>query len=152
MKEMSWYLLGVVTQSLPGGSPAQRSIFNPAIECIWGLLKSHMYARYISHNDATLSYMEDDVNGFHTLRDDFSLRRASKKVKAKAKALGTELVKMRNVDEDTNAETWTPSQLLHEMNSLREYLSSKIDISEEFDAEFNFPKIHLMPHSAERIC
>jgi hypothetical protein len=33
MKEMSRYLLGVVTQSLRGGIPAQRPIFNCAIEC-----------------------------------------------------------------------------------------------------------------------
>jgi hypothetical protein len=33
MKEMSRYLCGVVTQSLPGGGPAQRLLFNRAIEC-----------------------------------------------------------------------------------------------------------------------
>jgi len=33
MKEMSRYLLGVGTQSLRGGSPAQHPIFNRAIEC-----------------------------------------------------------------------------------------------------------------------
>ena len=33
IKEMSRYLLGVVTQSLRGGIPAQRPIFNHAIEC-----------------------------------------------------------------------------------------------------------------------
>jgi len=33
MKEMSQYLLRVVTQSLGGGSPTQRPIFNHAIEC-----------------------------------------------------------------------------------------------------------------------
>jgi hypothetical protein len=33
MKEMSRYLLGVVTQSLRGGDPAQRPIFNRAFEC-----------------------------------------------------------------------------------------------------------------------
>jgi hypothetical protein len=32
MMEMSWYLLGVVTQSLRGGSLAQRPIFNCTIE------------------------------------------------------------------------------------------------------------------------
>jgi hypothetical protein len=32
MKEMSRYLLGAVMQSLQGGSPAQRHIFNRAIE------------------------------------------------------------------------------------------------------------------------
>jgi hypothetical protein len=57
MKEMSQYLLGVVTQSLRGGSPAQSPIFNRAIECPWALLEFYMYARYKSHDDATLSYM-----------------------------------------------------------------------------------------------
>ena len=44
MKEMSGYLLGVVTQSLRGGSPAQHPIFNVAIECTWALLEFNMYA------------------------------------------------------------------------------------------------------------
>jgi len=39
MKEMSRYLLGVVTQSLRGGSPTQRPIFNRAIECTRALLE-----------------------------------------------------------------------------------------------------------------
>jgi len=39
MKEMSWYLLGVVTQSLWGGSPVRRPIFNPAIECTRAVLE-----------------------------------------------------------------------------------------------------------------
>jgi hypothetical protein len=76
MKEMSWYLLGVVTQSLPGGIPAQSPIFNHTIEYTWVLLDIYMYARYKSHNDATLSYMEDTLRRFHTFKDDFLLGRA----------------------------------------------------------------------------
>ena len=45
VKEMSWYLLGVVTQSLRGRSYAQRPIFNRAIECTWALLEFYMYAQ-----------------------------------------------------------------------------------------------------------
>jgi hypothetical protein len=37
MREMSQYLLGVVTQSQRGRSPAQRLIFNRAIQCTWTL-------------------------------------------------------------------------------------------------------------------
>jgi hypothetical protein len=69
MKEISRYLRGVVTQSLRGGSPAQSPIFNHAIECTRALLKFYMYARYKSHDDATLSYMEDALHGFHTIKD-----------------------------------------------------------------------------------
>jgi len=74
MKEMSQYLLGVVTQSLRGGSPAQCPIFNRAIECTRALLEFYRYARYKSHDDATLSYMEDvtarnqGYDGLHSLR------------------------------------------------------------------------------------
>jgi hypothetical protein len=44
MKEMSRKLLGVVTQSLRGGNPTQRPIFNRAIECTRALLEFYMYA------------------------------------------------------------------------------------------------------------
>jgi hypothetical protein len=44
VKEMSRYLLGGVTQPLPGGSPAQSPIFNHAFECTWALLEFYMYA------------------------------------------------------------------------------------------------------------
>jgi hypothetical protein len=52
-----------------------------------------MYALYKSHDDATLSYMEDALHSFHTFQDVFLLGRAGKKAKAKANALRTELVK-----------------------------------------------------------
>jgi hypothetical protein len=73
MKGMGWYLLGVVTQSLRGGSPAQRPIFNRAIQCTRALLEFYMYAQYNSHDDATLSYMEDDLHYSHTFNDVFLL-------------------------------------------------------------------------------
>jgi len=46
---------------------------------------------------------------------------------------------------------WTPSKKRREMNAWRDYISHKIDISKELDANFNFPKIHLMSHWAEQI-
>ena len=90
---MSRYLLGVVTQSLRGGNPAQRPIFNCVIECTQPLLEIYMYAQYESHHDATLGYMEATLRHFHFFIDVFLLGRAGKKVKAKANALITELVK-----------------------------------------------------------
>ena len=43
MKEMSRYILGVVTQSLRGGRPAQSPVFNHAIECTRALLEFERY-------------------------------------------------------------------------------------------------------------
>jgi len=151
MKEMSLYLLGVVTESLRGGSPSQRPIFNYAIECTLALLEFYMYARYISHDDATLSYMEDALHRFHTMNDVFLLGQASKKANTKANALRTELVKKWKVDEETNAGTWMPSKKRREMNAWQDYISQEINVSKELDADFNFPKIHLMSHWVEQI-
>jgi hypothetical protein len=148
MKEMSRFLLGVVTQSLQGGNPAQSPIFNLAIECTRVLSDFCMYAQYKSHDDATLSYMEDALHRFHTFKEVFLLMRAGKKGKAKANELRTELL-MGMDDGETNAETWTASKKQREVNAWWDYIRQEIDISEEFDADFNFPKIHLLSHWGE---
>jgi len=151
MKKMSRDLLGVVTQSLRGGHPAQSPIFNHAIECTLALLQFYMYAWYKSHDDATLSYMEDSFHRFHTLKDVFLLRGASKMAIAKANAPRTELMKKRKVDNERNGETWTRSIKCHEMNAWQDYISHKIDISKELDADFHIPKIHRMTLWVEQI-
>jgi len=72
-------------------------------------------------------------------------------VKAKANELRTELVKKGKVDEETYAETWTLSKKRREMNTWQDYISHEIDVSKELDADFNFPKIHMMTHWVEQI-
>jgi hypothetical protein len=46
MKEMSQYLLGVVTQALQGRFPAQCPIYTCVIDCKWAVLGFHIAARY----------------------------------------------------------------------------------------------------------
>jgi hypothetical protein len=60
-------------------------------------------------------------------------------------------MKKRKVDQETNAETWTPSRKRCEMNAWPDYISHQIDISKELEANFNFPQIHLMSHGAEQV-
>jgi len=117
MKEMSRHLLGVVTQSLRGGSPTQRRILNVAIEYTWQWLQFYLYALYVSHNDATMSYMEDALGRLHTFKDVFLLGWAGKKATATANTLRTVLMKKRKVDKGTNADTWTPSKKRREMDA-----------------------------------
>jgi len=110
-----------------------------------------MYARYKSHDDATLSYLEDALHHFDTFNEVFLLKRAGKNAKAKANALRTELMNKWKVDKESNAETWTPSKKRCEMNALQDYISHKIDVSKELDANFNFPQINLMSHRVKQI-
>ena len=74
IKEISQYLLGVVAQSLRGGSTAQYPISNYGMECTRALSGSYMYARHKSHDDATFSYMEDIFGPFPTFKDVLLLR------------------------------------------------------------------------------
>jgi hypothetical protein len=110
-----------------------------------------MYAPFKSHDDATLSYIEDALRRIHTFKDVFLLGQAGKKAKAKANALRTKLVKKGEVDEETNAETWTPSKKRRKMNAWQVDISHEIDVSKQLDADFNFLKIHLMSHWVEQI-
>jgi hypothetical protein len=105
-----------------------------------------MYTSYKSQDDATLSYMEDAWHGFHTFKDVFILGRAGKKAKAKANALRKELMKKRKVDEEKNANTWTPSKKQRKINAWRDFISHKIEVAQELDADFNFRNIYLMSH------
>jgi len=148
---MSRYLLGILTQSLQGGSTAQRPIFHRAIECTWELLQFSMYARYKSHDDATLSYTKDALCRFHTFKDVFLLGQACKMVKGKANLMRAELVKKRKVDEETNTGTWSPTKKWREMNAWQDYISHEIDDSQELEADFTLPKMHLMSHLLEQI-
>jgi hypothetical protein len=97
IKKMNWYLLGVVSQPLRDGSPAQNPIFNHAIECRCGLLEFYMYARYKSHGDAIFSSMQDSSNHFHTFQAVFSPRLVGRKSKAKPNTLTAELVRKQKV-------------------------------------------------------
>jgi hypothetical protein len=93
--------------------------------------------------------MADALHRVHTFKDVFLLGQAGKKAKAKANALRMELVKKRMVDEETNAEIWVPSKKRRELNTWWDNISHEIDVSKELDADFNFPKIHLISHCVE---
>jgi len=96
--------------------------------------------------------MKDAFCRFHTFKDVYLLGRAGKKANAKANTLSTEFMMKRKVDEETKTETWTPSKKLREMNAWQDYISHKIDVSKELDADLNFLKIHLISHWVEHIC
>jgi len=103
-----------------------------------------MYAQYKSHDDATLSYMEDTLCHFHTFKEVFLLDQAGKQPKAKPNALRTELVKQRKLVKETYAEMWMLSKKWSEMNTCRDYPTHELDVAKEFNSDFNCPKIQFM--------
>jgi len=151
MKEMSRCRLGGVTQSLRGGRTAERPISTRAIECTGALLELYMYAQYKCHDDATLSNRQDTLHRVHTFKEVCLLGRAGKKAKAQANALGAELLSKRKVDDETHPEMWMPSKKWSKMNIRWDDIWHEIEVSKQLDADFNFPKIHLMSHWVKQI-
>jgi hypothetical protein len=110
-----------------------------------------MYAGYKSHDDVTLSSMEDALCRLHAFKDVFLLGQAGINAEAKANALGMGLVTKRMVAQETNVETWTASKKWGETNAWRDYIIYEIDVSKELDGDFNFPMIDLISHWVEQI-
>jgi hypothetical protein len=75
--------------------------------------------------------MEDALCRFHTFKDVFLLGRVGKKAKAKSNALKTKLVQKRTIDDESKAETWTPSNKRRKMNAWQDYISHEIHIPME---------------------
>jgi hypothetical protein len=96
--------------------------------------------------------LEDVLRPFHTLKDVFLYGQAGKKAKANATGLKLELVNKRKVEKKTNAQTWMPSKKRRKITSWRDYISHAIDVSKEFDADFNLLRIHMRSHWVEQIC
>jgi hypothetical protein len=63
------------------------------MECTGAVLEFNKYAQYTSHDDATLSYLEDAFCSFHSINDVLLLGRASKKIKATVNNPRTALLK-----------------------------------------------------------
>jgi hypothetical protein len=151
LKEMTRYLVGVLTQSLRCQSPAQHHILNHPMECTRALSGFHLYVRYTSHDDATLNYMENSLHSSHPFKDVSLLVRAGKHMMAKPNALKTEPVTNRTVADDTNSSTSMPSKKRREMNVWWDYISHEIYVFNELDGNFNFPEIPFIFHWVKEI-
>ena len=81
---------------------------------------------------------------FHTYKHVALLGRARKGANPKADALKLDPGKRGKVNEETNSFTAMLSQMWREMNVRQDDMSNKIVIEKELDANFTFPKIHLM--------
>ena len=57
--------------------------FKRALECVRTLVDFNMMARYPSHTDETIAYMEDYVGRFHQMKDIFLVFRVSQRTQAK---------------------------------------------------------------------
>jgi hypothetical protein len=82
-----------MTQSLCAASSTQHPTFKYKIVWTREVLEFYMSARYKSHEDASLSCMDDALYCIHTFKEVFLLGQPGNKAMAKSNTLTTELVK-----------------------------------------------------------
>jgi len=124
--------------------------FKKAIACVRYLTNFGIIARHASDTESTINYMRDYLRWFHETKGLFLCFRAGKVAKAKAEAVQRELNLQRESRQSAldNLSAKLLAQLQDEDQLERQYLINDIL---EVESDFNFPKIHLLSHNADRI-
>jgi hypothetical protein len=150
LKNMSRFLVSVLSNALRCPEYHERADFNDAIECTRALLDFYMYCRYPSHDDDTLNLMDDALSRFHTHKPVFLKYRASKRTTAESRALRKELIEERD-HELANHQSESASARDRRAKRWNDYIHSEVAQLLEGGSDFNLPKLHLLTHFRKSI-
>jgi hypothetical protein len=150
LKNMSRFLVSVLSNALRCPEHHERADFNDAIECTRALLDFYMYCRYPSHDDDTLNLMDDALRRFHNHKPVFLKYRASKRTTAESRALRKELIEERD-HELANHQSESASARDRRAKRWNDYIQSEVAQLLEGGSDFNLPKLHLLTHFRKSI-
>jgi Plavaka transposase len=157
MKALGKIILPVFAATLsnlgPTTTSTQKSAFKEAILCIKALVNFHLMSQYRSHTDATLQYMSNYLDDFHSHKDVFKRFRAGKTSKKLAAALRTQLSAERALERD-NDETFRRLSKNAKDRCLEEDrigVETEVEAALKQESHFNFVKMHLLAHFTEHI-
>jgi hypothetical protein len=145
LRQISRYLLGVVTNTLRSPSPLEKPIFDNVIQCTRALLEFYLYCRYPTHNTETLDLMDQCLRWFHKYKSVFLQFRPYKKATQQCKQLLKNLNSERDIDME-KYQNLTATQRKLRLDEWNEWIKSEVENKLEEDSSFNFPKLHLMSH------
>jgi len=147
---MLHFLVAVLRCALRAASATQRDVFNQAIECSRALVEFYFYAPYNSHDEQTFGLMSTARRNFHHFKDVFRQFRAGKRVTKEGKARRKELIAERD-DELKSMKFKTAAHCECQRKSWNEFINTEMVEHHADGGDFNFPKIHQMPHFHEQI-
>ena len=143
--QMARFLLSVLYVTLRRQPDAFRRDMQDCLKATRGLLHFHFYSTYPMQDESTLVNMDDALAVFHAHKDVFRRFRATKKGKADAAALKTELIEQRDI---------ALGQVMHLTAMQRkdikaewdEHIEAAVRERLQEDGDFGFPKLHLLTH------
>ncbi|KAF8533564.1 hypothetical protein BDD12DRAFT_760152, partial [Trichophaea hybrida] len=117
------------------------------VECTCSLIKFYFYCQYDSHDDETLDLMDNALHCFHNSQDVFQQFRLGKRLAAEAKERRTELCAKQDAQlnwEENKKKTAAFRHCIH--YAWKGIVDAEMAKYIEDGCDFNFRKIHLMPH------
>ncbi|KAF8473800.1 hypothetical protein BDZ91DRAFT_845281 [Kalaharituber pfeilii] len=137
------------TANQPRLTGGQKQDFDKAISCIRYLTDFMLMAQYRSHTASTIAYMEKYLRKFHEHKDVFLACRAGKEARNEAGKAKQQLASDHRLAEASERHTVAQRERLRKEHQLERQLLVEDLLGEE--ADFNFPKIHMLSHYADQI-
>ena len=153
LKMLGRTLLPILGATLQSPTAEQRGHFKQAILCVKGLIFFHLMAKYHSHTDRTIAYMESYLEDFHRHKEIFARFRANKMTKKSALELRQELSAELKIARES-AGDWhrlSSTAKTRRIDEDRSIVKYEVDQHLTEESDFNFVKMHLPIHFGESI-
>jgi len=139
--------LGVLSVALRQPGSAELIPFKHALGSVMALFDFNMMTQYPSHTAETITYMEDNLDMFHKMKDIFLEFRVTKRIDPKIDEQRWEL----RHDRPKTSERIAPSKRRRMRNAERvEETELHMDLI-FCELNFNFIKMHLLSHFGDHI-
>jgi hypothetical protein len=152
MRNLARILLTTLVAALVNPTPRQTPEFDKAIRCVRALVQFHQMTEYHSHTDATVEYLEHYLSEFHQYLPVFLEYRTTVKIKA---AITTIKTMFKNRIDEALKEAKKQGRSPSTQEQIKEQLlleqADEIDAVVQEQANFSFPKMHLLNHFARSI-
>jgi len=153
MKAHGRVIVPVFAATLLNPSASQKIPFTEALLCVKNLVYFHFMAQNRYHTEATIKYMENYLEEFHSHKDVFSQFHASKSTKKVSEALKTQLTLDKQEERESDP-AWNNLSAAEKHRCVHE---DKTQIESEIaqhlfdESDFNFLTMHLLNHFSDHI-
>jgi len=153
MKALASVIVPVFETTYLNPSVSERIPFTEALLCIKNIVYFHLMAQYRYHTEATIEYMENYMEEFHSHKDVYSWFSSSKSTKKVLEALKKKLT----VDKQDERESYPAWNNLSAVAKRRCVDEDKTQIESQIaqhlvdQLDFNFGKMHLLNHFSDHI-
>jgi len=147
MRNLGRCLLGVLAVALRQPDSRQVTPFKHALDSVGALGVFNQMAQYRSYTCETIAYMEEYLDGFHSMKDIFLEFRVAKQTRPKVDKQRKELPHQRAQSNMRVAPSKRRQRLEEDRDEVNELCMDMIHT----ESHFNFGKMHLLSHFSDHI-